>query len=84
MRIDLYTKSLLTLIVVFLGFAVLRPMLEPSPVQAVGKFDGVVFSASPAGFWAFDTRTGDAWEYGGHAGPPMLHIKMVQLGAPTE
>jgi hypothetical protein len=60
MRIDLYTKTLLTLIAALLAIAVLRPMLRPSAVQAGGKFDGVVFSGAPGGFWAFDTRTGDA------------------------
>lgn len=37
MKLDLYTKALLTLIAVFLGILALRPLAAPVPAQAQGQ-----------------------------------------------
>src|ERR1700733_8675010 len=61
MRIDLYTKVLLTVIVGLLGVIALRPYVGPDVVQAQGAFSGVQFTNDKENKWFFDTRTGNIW-----------------------
>jgi hypothetical protein len=61
MRIDLYTKTLLTLIVLLLAVIVLKPIAYPHPVMAQGGFTGMQFSATGEGFWLFDSKTGNVY-----------------------
>ena len=49
MRLDLYTKTILTFLAVILAIAVLGPLLKPSPSMASGKFEGVQISAYTTG-----------------------------------
>jgi hypothetical protein len=63
MRIDLYTKTILTLIALLLGVVALKPIIQPQPVSAQASLAGVQFSGSVGGFWLFDTKTGDVWAY---------------------
>lgn len=63
MKIDLYTKAVLTLIAIFLAIIALKP-LAASPVSAAdGKFAHIQFSSFGQSGWVyfFDQRTGDLW-----------------------
>ena len=46
MRIDLYTKTILTLIALLLAVVALGPLVQPQPVAAQSPFAGTQFSAS--------------------------------------
>jgi len=63
MRIDLYTKTILTLILLVLMVIALKPMIRPTPVSADSGLIGVQFSAVPGGFYLLDGKTGTLWEY---------------------
>jgi hypothetical protein len=80
MRIDSYTKAVLTAIVVFLAVIAFRPYVSPDSVaHAQGTFAGVQF-AYQGGPMFFDSRSGDVLLYSprGVAG----HYRLVKLGAP--
>jgi hypothetical protein len=79
MRIDLYTKMILTLIALLLAVVVLKPMLQPQAAMAEGAFAGIQFSYSGGNHAFFNTNTGDVWEYGDH-GDFRNHYKAHQLG----
>lgn len=82
MRIDLYTKTILTLIALLLAVIAVQPLVHPTrTVQAQGSFNGVQFTGGPGGFWIFDSRSGDVWAYGTH-GEPVQHYKIAALGQP--
>ncbi|HEV3254735.1 MAG TPA: hypothetical protein VG033_10020 [Candidatus Acidoferrales bacterium] len=65
MRIDLYTKTILTIIALLLAVIVAKPILQPQPAIADGdhKYASVQFSYSGGDHAFFDSRTGDVWEY---------------------
>jgi hypothetical protein len=65
MRIDLYTRTVLTLIALFLAAIAARPYFEPDTVAAQSALSGVQVAVTPVGYTFFDTRTGDLWEYSG-------------------
>jgi uncharacterized membrane protein len=84
MRIDLYTKTILTIIAVLLAVISLKPILQPKPVMAQGNLSGVQFAPTMnGGFWFFDTRSGEVWEYTPVGlSLPDGHRKVTQLGKP--
>ncbi|HXA75550.1 MAG TPA: hypothetical protein VNV41_00305 [Candidatus Acidoferrales bacterium] len=79
MRIDLYTKTILTLIVLLLTVIVVKPMLQPQAAMAEGKYAAVQFSYSGGNHAFFDTRSGDVWEYGEN-GQFHQHYKVREFG----
>jgi|ERR1022692_2192181 outer membrane protein assembly factor BamB len=82
MRIDLYTKTILTLILLLLGVITARPLFSPPAVAADGKFAGLQFTGSPGGFYVFDPRSGDIWSY--DTGGNVEHFKMLAPGQPLQ
>ena len=79
MRIDIYTKAVLTAIALFLGVIAFRPVFSPDSVaHAQGSFAGIQFTG-PAGTF-FDSRTGDIYEYY-LPGRAIGHYKLTKLGA---
>jgi len=80
MRIDLYTKTILTLIALLLAVAGLGPLVRPQPVAAQSPFAGTQFSASATNLWAVDTKTGDVWVYDIQSKQVQIHAKLTQLG----
>jgi hypothetical protein len=79
MRIDLYTKTILTLIALLLAVIVLKPILEPQAAMAQGNYGSLQFSYSGGNHAFFDTRSGDVWEYGDN-GQFRQHYKIQELG----
>ena len=66
MRIDLFTKSVLSVIAVLLAMIVFKQYANPNAaVQAQGGFGSLQFASSCVKCF-FDTRTGEIWEYGGN------------------
>ena len=79
MRIDLYTKTILTLIALLLSVVVLKPVFQPQTAKAAGAFAGVQFSYSGGNHAFFNVNTGDVWEYGDH-GDFRNHYKVREFG----
>jgi hypothetical protein len=79
MRIDLYTKTIFTLIALLLAVIALKPAFQPQPVMADGNFAHIQFSYSGGNHAFFDTRSGDVWEYGDN-GNFRHHYKVHELG----
>jgi hypothetical protein len=79
MRIDVYTKTILTLIVLLLAVFASKPILQPRPVMADGAYAGIQFSYSGGNHAFFNPNTGDVWEYGDH-GNFRSHYRIHELG----
>jgi len=82
MRIDLYTKSILTLIALLLAVIVLKPIIQPTPALAQANMSGVQFSASDSSVTFFDPKSGDAWRYHVPIQNQIEHFKLTKLGMP--
>jgi len=85
MRIDIYTKVILTIIALLLAVIALTPLVQPQPAMAQGSFSGVQMSGG--GDMFFDTRTGDicAYEFDRNSprfGQVTAHYKIGKLGQP--
>ena len=79
MRIDLYTKTIFTLIALLLSVFALKPVFQPETAKAAGAFAGIQFSYSGGNHAFFNVNTGDVWEYGDH-GDFRNHYKVRELG----
>ena len=79
MRIDFYTKTILTLVALLLAVNVLKPIFQPQAAMADGPYSNVQFSYSGGTHAFFDTRSGDVWEYGDN-GHFKEHYKVHELG----
>jgi hypothetical protein len=79
MRIDLYTKMILTLIALLLAVIALHPIFQPQSAMAQGNYNGIQFSYSGGNHAFFDTRSGDVWEYGDN-GHFRQHYKVHEFG----
>ncbi len=79
MRIDLYTKTILTVIALLLAMSVLKPILQPPAALADGPYSNIQFSYSGGSHAFFDTRSGDVWEYGDN-GHFKQHYKVREFG----
>jgi hypothetical protein len=79
MRIDWYTKGVLTVIAVLLAVIAFRPYVSPDAVvQAQGGF--VAVQMSDGSF--FDTKTGDLWNYAINGyDKPAVHFRLTKLGS---
>lgn len=82
MRIDLYTKTILTSIALLLLAILLRPMVQPSQASAQSPIEGVQFTPSSNSFNAFDTKNGDVWLYSYEGGKYSAKYlgRITQLG----
>ena len=79
MRIDFYTKTILTLIALLLAVFALKPILQPQAAMAQGAFVGVQFGYNGGNHAFFNANTGDVWEYGDH-GNFRNHYNVRELG----
>jgi hypothetical protein len=79
MRIDVYTKTILTFIALLLATIAFKPLFQPQSVMAAGSYEHVQFSYSGGNHAFFDTRSGDVWEYG-DKGDFKNHYKVNELG----
>ena len=81
MRIDWYTKGVLTVIAALPAAIALRPYVSPYAVQAQGSFAGVQFTGGPNNNLSFfDPKTGDVWGY--FQNEPNGHYGLAKLGGP--
>jgi hypothetical protein len=65
MRIDLFTKTVLTIIALLLAVVASRQYIDPASVSAQSSLTGVQMAVTPVGYTFFDSRTGELWEYNG-------------------
>ena len=79
MRIDLYTKTILTIIALLLAVFTFKSTLQPQAVLADGNYNGIQFSYSGGNHAFFNVNTGDVWEYGDH-GNFRNHYKVREFG----
>lgn len=83
MHIDLYTKTILTLIALLLAVMALKPFVQPTGVKAQSSLNGIEFSFGGTGLWFFDTKSGDIWGYSAQNPNEVEKVgKMTQLGKP--
>ena len=81
MRIDLYTKTILTFIGLLLAVIALKPIIQPTPALAQANMSGVQFSAAGGTLYFFDPKSGDVWMYTTQL-HQIDHFKLTQLGQP--
>jgi hypothetical protein len=81
MRIDWYTKGVLTVIAVLLGVIELKQYVSPDTVaHAQGAYAGLQFGAAGHDQQFFDPRTGEIWYYSGST--LYNHLRLTKLGQP--
>lgn len=89
MRIDLYTKTVLTLIALLLAVVAITPLVRPNAVAAqpgqnplMMQPTGLQFTATRGGgIWFLDPRNGDVWLYDPNS--PSPHGSVESTGDPT-
>lgn len=83
MRLDLYVKTILTIIAIALVVIALQPVgvhaQSSTPSSLRAPFTGLTFQADGTGFMVFDPRTGDLWSYYAITDTP-THYKIVEVG----
>jgi len=84
MRVDLYTKAILTVIALLLGVVALKPSLQPQVAMAEGTmaqgdYGHIRFSYSGGEPAFFDTHSGDVWIHGSD-GHFRQHYKIRSFG----
>ena len=86
MKLDWYTKAVLTIIAFALVGNLLKPLITPPSVQAAGegKFGHVQASVGFGGVLFFDTKTGDVWGYDFPQGTLAGAFRLVELGKPLQ
>ncbi len=82
-RIDRYTKTILTLIALLLAVIAFKPLIQPqvamAQADAPGKYDHVQFSYSGGEAAFFDTHSGDVWTHDDN-GHFKQHYKVGEWG----
>jgi hypothetical protein len=82
-RIDRYTKTILTLIAMLLAVLALKPLYQPQVALAEGQeqadYGHVQFSYSGGEAAFFDTRSGDVWTHD-NSGHFKQHYKVNRWG----
>jgi hypothetical protein len=89
MKPDIYTKGVLTAIVILLAVIAAKPIFQPdATVSAQSPFSGIQFSyfdSRGEEYWRFfDTRTGELWVYGYANLKPLSMYRLRKLGEPLE
>ncbi len=66
MRIDVYTKAVLTVIAAALSANAIKSWAGPDVhAQAIAPSSALQIAVTPVGYSFFDPHTGDLWEYSG-------------------
>jgi hypothetical protein len=69
MRLDLYTKAVLSVIALALVMIACNQYVHPqTTASAQAQFAGVQFAIGEGGLVFFDTRSGEVWAYEGQTG----------------
>ena len=89
MKIDLYAKSVLTLIAAALSVIAVGQFSSPraiaTPPPGTPKFESVTYDYGANSITFFDKSTGDLWYYGAFGSEERpQHEKLIALGEPLE
>jgi hypothetical protein len=82
MRIDLYTKAVLTIIAIALAVLASNQFISPRVASAQGTFAGLQFSSAGGYSYFFDSRTGEIWSYSIGDGKMQAKRQLTKLGQP--
>jgi len=82
MRIDLYTKAVLTIIAIALAVIASNQFISPGGASAQGTFAGLQFSSAGGYSYFFDSRTGEVWSYSIGDGKMQAMRQLTKLGQP--
>ena len=84
MKLDWYTKVILTIIALALVMNLIEPLRIPLPVEAAsgGAKFGHLEVVGTIGF--FDPNTGDYWTYNAASGILQRHFKLIEPGKDLE
>jgi len=82
MRIDLYTKAVLTIIAITLSVIASNQLVSPRVAGAQGTFGGVQFSSAGGYSYFFDSRTGEIWSYSIGDGKMQAKRRLTKIGQP--
>lgn len=87
MKLDRYSKLILTVITLMLTVIACKSVIQPGAAAAEGPLAGVQFARNMVGFFAIDSKTGDVWGYFGQPdqkGLPNVEYegRFTELGKP--
>ena len=86
MRIDVYTKTILTLIALLLAVVAFKPILQPTPALAQASLNAFQISAGASTLWAIEKNTGKVWIYNASlSGTQERYLgRLVEVGKPLQ
>jgi hypothetical protein len=84
MRIDLYTKAVLTIIAVMVTVIASNQLISPRVATAQGTFAGLQFTSGGGYSYFFDSRTGEIWSYSIGDGKMQAKRRVTKLGQPLQ
>jgi hypothetical protein len=82
MRIDLYTKAVLTIIAIALAVIASNQIVSPRVASAQGTFAGLQFTGGGGWSYFFDSRTGEIWSYSIGDGKMQAKRRLTKIGQP--
>jgi hypothetical protein len=82
MRIDLYTKAVLTIIAIALAVIASNQIVSPRVASAQGTFAGLQFTSGGGWSYFFDSRTGEIWSYSIGDGKMQAKRRLTKIGQP--
>jgi hypothetical protein len=87
MKLDLYTKGILTVIALLLAVIVVKPLVSPDITARAqqGSLAGVQMAVAGSSLVFLDPRAGEVWEYSLlQSGRPTQRLQLSALGQPME
>jgi hypothetical protein len=84
MRIDLYTKAVLTIIAVMVTVIASNQLISPRVASAQVTFAGLQFTGGGGYSYFFDSRTGEIWSYSIGDGKMQAKRRVTKLGQPLQ
>jgi hypothetical protein len=86
MRIDVYTKTILTLIALLLGAVAFRPIVQPTPALAQANLSAFQITGGGGDLWAIEKNTGKVWIYSADlSGAHVRYLgRLVEVGKPLQ
>ncbi len=82
MRIDFYTKAVLTIIAITLSVIASNQLISPRVANAQGSLAGLQFTGGGGWSYFFDSRTGEIWSYSIADGKMQAKRRLTKIGEP--